>query len=227
MKWLFALILATTTASAQAPGQTPPRTPAGVGAPAPLGPPANQKETKQERVKKRVRMMRAMALTEELGLDSEGAGKLFPLLSKYDDEFDRLLVERARLVHQLDAAGDGKQPGKQIDKVIDDSLANQRKFWDLEEKRIAELRKILTPAQVARVLVVLPVLERKIQNQLRNAVRPGAARKAGKNVPLDGEDDDDIEPGEQPLPKRPAPRNNPTPTRRAQPCDPFSSLHAC
>jgi hypothetical protein len=221
MKWLLAVLLASSTAFAQAPGQTPPRGPGGV-APVPAGPQGQppQKETKQERVKKRVRMMRAMALTEELGLDSAGAGRLFPLLEKYDTEFDRLLVERGQLQHQLDAA-DGKPP-KQIDKLIDDSLANQRKFWDLEDKRVAELRKVLTPAQVARVLVVLPVLERKIQNQLRNAVRPG--RKL-KNQQLDS-DDDDLEPGERPA-KRQAPRGNPTPTRNTPPCDPFSTRHGC
>jgi hypothetical protein len=221
MRWLFALLLVTTPAWAQAPGQTPPRKPPGVAAPGPATAPPGAKETRQERVKKRVRMMRAMALTEELGLDSAGAGRLFPLLSKYDDEFDRLLVERGQLQHQLDAA-DGK-PAKQIDKLIDDSLANQRKFWDLEDKRVAELRKILTPAQVARVLVVLPALERKIQNQLRNAVRPGARR--GKNAPLEGGEDDDVEPGERQAPK--APRGNPTPTRTTQPCDPFSTRHGC
>lgn len=220
MKWLLALLLASSTAFAQAPGQTPPR--GGPPVAAPPGPPA-QKETKQERVKKRVRMMRAMALTEELSLDSAGAGRLFPLLEKYDTEFDRLLLERGQLQHQLDAA-DGK-PAKQIDKLIDDSLANQRKFWDLEDKRVAELRKILTPAQVARVLVVLPVLERKIQNQLRNAVHPGGRKL--RNQQLDSVDDDDVEPGERPAPKRQAPRSNPTPTRNAQPCDPFSTRHGC
>ena len=224
MKWLLALLLASSAAFAQAPGQTPPRQ-GPLAVPAQAGPPGQppQRETKQERVKKRVRMMRAMALTEELGLDSAGAGRLFPLLEKYDVEFDRLLVERGQLQHQLDAS-DGKPP-KQIDKVIDDSLANQRKFWDLEDKRVAELRKILTPAQVARVLVVLPVLERKIQNQLRNAVRPGARKL--KNQQLDSADDDDVEPGERPGPKRQAPRSNPTPTRNTQPCDPFDTRHGC
>ena len=41
---------------------------------------------------------------------------------------------------------------------------------ELEDKRLAELRKILTPAQTARLLIVLPELERKIQNQLRRAI---------------------------------------------------------
>src|SRR3569623_1486993 len=95
MKVLSAIVivlLASTAALAQAPGQTPPRAPAGLGAPGPG--PAAPRETKQERVKKRVRMLRAMALTEELGLDSAGAGRLFPLLEKYDAEFDRLLVDQ-------------------------------------------------------------------------------------------------------------------------------------
>ena len=63
-----------------------------------------QRETKRERVKKRIRALRAYTLTEELGLDEADAGKLFPLLAKYDDEFDRLLVERGQLQHQLDGA---------------------------------------------------------------------------------------------------------------------------
>ncbi|MEO6777725.1 MAG: hypothetical protein ABI467_32695 [Kofleriaceae bacterium] len=223
MQLVFAALLAT-TAYAQAPGQTPPGRP-GAGPVVVTGPPA-RRETKQERVKKRVRMMRAIALTEELGLDTAGAGRLFPLLSKYDDEFDRLLAERGQLQHRLDAAAG--LPAKQIDGLIDASLANQRKFWDLEDQRIAALRKVLTPAQVARVLVVLPVLERKLQNQLRNAVR-GAGRNA-KNRPRDGGDggdDADFEPQERPMPSHPAPRGNPTPTRTTHPCDPFTTLHGC
>ena len=38
------------------------------------------------------------------------------------------------------------------------------------------MSEILTPAQTARLLVVLPALERKIQNQLLRAIRGG--RKA-------------------------------------------------
>ena len=75
------------------------------------------------------------------------------------------------------------------------------------------------------MLVVLPVLERKIQNQLRNAVRPGGRKL--KNQQLDSADDDDIEPGERPAQKRQGPRSNPTPTRNTPPCDPFDTRHGC
>jgi hypothetical protein len=78
-----------------------------------------------------------------------------------------------------------------VDKLIDDAVANQKAFWDLEDKRLAEIRKVLTPQQVAKLLVVLPAFERRIQNQLRNAI----LRKSGAPA-LD--DDDDLEPDEVP-----------------------------
>jgi hypothetical protein len=213
---VIAVLGLTARGYAQAPGQTPPRGPVAQPAPAPA---ENPGETRRERVKKRIRAIRAIAVTEELGLDTADAGKLFPVLAKYDDDFDRLLLVRGQLQKRLDAAGGMRDP-KAIDKLIDEALANQRAFWDLEDKRIAELRKILTPAQVARLLIVLPALERKIQNQLRQAIKP-RPRNA-----RDDDDDDDVEPGE-----RPAPRNkrggNPTPTRPDKNCDPFDTRHGC
>jgi hypothetical protein len=209
MKWLVALLLASGPAFAQAPGQTAPIKTAPTVQTRDTPPPP-PRETKRDRVKKRIRAMRAYALTTELGLEADDAGRLFPLLQKFDDEFDRLLVTRTQLQRKLDDTSG--MNAKTIDKLIDQSLANQRDFWNLEEKRIAELRKILTPPQVARLLVVLPALERRITNQLRQAAKPGGGGgggggRRGANV----DDDDDVEPNEGPAPK--PPRGNPTPTR--------------
>jgi hypothetical protein len=139
---------------------------------------------RREKIKKKIRALRAYTLTEELVLDEQTAAKLFPLLAKYDDEFDKLLVARIDLQKRL-AGADQLADAKQVDKLIDEATANQRALWDTETKRLAELRKILTPAQVARVMVVLPALERKIQNQLRRA-----AGKAADDV----NDDEDAPP---------------------------------
>jgi hypothetical protein len=130
---------------------------------------------RREKIKKKIRALRAYTLTEELSLDEVAAGKLFPVLAKYDDVFDKLLQARADLEHRLKNADAISDP-RAIDKLVDEAVANQRAFWDAEAARLAELRKILTPAQTARLLVVLPALERKIQNQLLRAIRGG--RKA-------------------------------------------------
>jgi hypothetical protein len=175
---------------------------------------------RREQIKKRIRSMRAYTLTEELGLDEPTAARLFPLLARYDDETDKLLERRVEIQRRLRRADVQRDP-RGIDRVIDDALANQRSFWDLEDKKIAELRKVLTPAQTAKLLVVLPALERKIQNQLRKAIvqrRPGGAAE---------EPDDDEQPDELPPPPRPrlrregplAPGRSNAPGNTA-PCDP-------
>lgn len=209
-----------------------------VGTPA-FAQPADKADVQQQRrdkIKQRIRALRAYTLTEQLELDEATAAKLFPALSKYDDEFDKLLAQRADLQRRLrEASGDGKA----IDRLIDEAVANQKAIWDTETKRLEQLRKILTPAQVAKTLIVLPQMERKIQNQLRRVVQknrqggrrgPGAgsAGELGDN-PFssddDGGDSDSVknpfgDARPQPKPPRPAPKSK-------QPCDPFSTAHGC
>ena len=206
----LALALAAPRASAQ-PGPGP--------APAPA-------VDRREAIKKKIRAMRAYTLTEELQLDEKTAGKLFPVLAKWDDVTDKLLVQRVDLTRQLRQSDQLRDP-KAIERLIDDAVANQKAFWDLEDKRLVELRRILTPVQTARLLIVLPEFERKIQNQLRRAIqkKPRAARRPQ----LDDDDDDDIEPGEAPGrggAMRPGPAKQAVPPPKAK-CDPFDSRYGC
>ena len=182
MRALLIVLLLATVAHAQPPGRTPP-TP----------------QDRREQVKKKIRAMRAFTLTEELGLDEKTAAKLFPILSRWDDVTDKLLQGRVDIQRRLNS-GMVTDP-KQIDKLIDEAVANQKAFWDLEEKRLAEMRKVLTPAQTAKLLVVLPAFERKIQNQLRRAINRRAGAPGARANP-DDFDDDDLEPEDNPTPRR-------------------------
>jgi hypothetical protein len=195
VKRLVLLILLALSASVVAPAQAQPK---------------QQPLNRREQIKKRIRIMRANELTEELALDEPTAGKLFPLLARYDDELDKLLEKKVQIARLLEgASGDAKA----IDRVIDDAIANQRALWSSEERRLGEIRKILTAGQVAKLLIVLPALERKIQNQLRRAIENANAKQL----------DDDVEPDERPT-RRPQPRQAPPPQRISPPgCDPFSS----
>jgi Spy/CpxP family protein refolding chaperone len=208
---------------------------AGLGAPAgaqPRRPGAPAAADRREEIKKRIRAMRAYTLTEELKLDPEIAGQLFPLLARYDDETDKLLEKRVEVQRRLRRAETLRDP-RAVDRLIDEALANQRGFRELEDRRLAELRKILTPLQTAKLLVVLPDFERRIQNQLRKAIgqRPGAAGAAGgaRSAPAGAAaDDDDLELDEALPPRRPrARRDAPAPAGppsiapgNTPPCDP-------
>lgn len=207
--WLAAALGAGLALGFPGPAHAQPRTagPAAPAAPAErdgddgsagaLGPGRRDRTTeRREQIKKKIRALRAYTLTEELRLDELTATRLFPVLSRYDDETGRLLEKRVDVQRRLRRA-DAMRDARTIDRVIDEAIANQRSFWELEDRRIAELRKILTPSQTAKLLVVLPALERKIQNQLRKAiVQRGNVRG--------NDDDDDLQPDEvRPAPSRP------------------------
>jgi hypothetical protein len=166
-------------AAAQAPGQT--ATAAGSGA-----------QAKREKIKQRILTMRAWALTQELSLDEPTAAKLFPVIAKYDDAFARLLRESVELRRAaIDAAA--RNDDRALDDVIDKIVANQRARWAAEEARFKDVRKVLTPAQAARILVVLPQIDRRIQNQLRKALGGGRRRGRGRGAADgSGNPDDDI-----------------------------------
>lgn len=208
MRWfvVFVLVFSSATALAQ---------------PAP-----DKAAERREKIKQRIYALRAYTLTSELQLDEATAGKLFPLLSKFDGEFEKLLLARVDLQRRLRAADTVKDP-KAVNKLIDEAVANQRSLWDTEEKRLAELRKILTPQQTARVLVVLPAMERKIQNQLRKAVQRPKQRRQQPVDPYADDDDDDPfadAPAQPAQPARPATKGAPA---GKAPCNPFDSFHGC
>ncbi|HET9620605.1 MAG TPA: hypothetical protein VFP84_04490 [Kofleriaceae bacterium] len=182
---------------------------------------------RREQIKKKIRTMRAFTLTEELALDENTAARLFPVLARFDDETDHLLAARRELQRRLRHADTMRNPNA-IERLIDDAIANQRAFWNLEDRKIAELRKILNPVQMSKLLVVLPALERKIQTQLRKAI---VQQRAGKRLDTVDEDDDP-EPDEARPARREAPLAAPTtaPPRQmpsnapgnTPPCDPRS-----
>ena len=121
---------------------------------------------RRERARQRVKAMRAMVLAEELGLDEAGSARLAPVLDRFDDELVKLLAERVKLRGELRAAHDGGDD-RRIGELIDRLLANQDARWDAERRRFAELRRLLSPRQAARLLDVLPEIDRRIMKALR------------------------------------------------------------
>ncbi len=146
------------------------------------------RDAARELAKQKIRALRAAILVEELGLDEATAARLGPILARHDDDLERLQAERRTLrkaVHDALAAKDDRK----LDGLIDALVANQRARWDRELTRVAELRKLLSPSQAARLIDLLPRIDRRILQGLRRAVAGGAI------------DDDDE--GDRPAPQRP------------------------
>jgi hypothetical protein len=164
------------------------------GATAPVSRPAPQVRPskpaaadRRAEIKRKILAFRAYRLTEELALDEATAARVFPLLGKYDQQVEQLTVEglelhKALRRQALDAAT--------ADDLIRRTLANRRAFMELEEKRITELRRVLSAEQAARLLVVLPEIERQIKLQIRRSIKgkdsdvldPFGPRKRGRKA---------------------------------------------
>ncbi len=130
--------------------------------------PAQAQQQRRAEIRKKLLAFRAYRVTEELQLDEAGATRVFPLLTKYDQQIEQLTLERFEL-HK--ALRQNPTDAKVIDDLIRRTLANRRAFVELEERRIGELRKVLSPVQTARLLVVLPEIEQQIKSQIRRSVR--------------------------------------------------------
>lgn len=121
---------------------------------------------RREKLKSRIRAMRAMILADELDLDEATATRLAPVLNRFDDELAKLLADRVRLRGELRSA-ESAGNDEQMNKLLDALVGNQDARWELERRRFAEVRKVLTPRQSARLVDVLPDLDRRILKGLR------------------------------------------------------------
>jgi hypothetical protein len=165
--------------------------------------PAAANQGKRERVKKRIQALRAFMLIDQLGLDEQTAAKVLLVFSKYDEEFEKALAERADLQRKLGAITE-KDAKAAVDSLVDQATSNGRAVWDIDARRLAELRKLLTPAQTAHLIVQLPLLEKRIQNQLRRAIQgagPGPRAKEPGRPDFGEDDDDDDGPPVKPRPR--------------------------
>jgi Spy/CpxP family protein refolding chaperone len=177
------IIAGLATSVAAQPASPPPGSPAGAK------PPANR----SDKVRAQIRARIAVDLTSQLELDEVTAGKIFAVMARFDEQFDKVLVARADIQRKLKTADSIKDP-KALEHLIDDAVANQHALEALEDQRLTDWRKILTPQQTAQLLVVWPAIQRRLQNQLQRAVaNPGAAPKGRANnrrPPGDDNDDD-------------------------------------
>ncbi len=131
----------------------------------------NTKKAKRDKIRQRIRAMRAWRLTEALELDETTAAKLFPILNRFDEKMEPVARQAAKLRRRMRKGLKNAAKAKDIDKGIDALVAVKKRMNDLQEKRFAALRKVVTPIQAAKMLVLLPEIDRAIQREIRKAMR--------------------------------------------------------
>ncbi len=140
---------------------------------------------KRAKVLEKIRAMRAARLAEVLALDTATAARMFAVLDRYDAlvlplkaQIGQARRELKQMIHS------GTFDDARANALIDQIQASRAQIAKLEDQRNLEFRKVLTPRQVAVLMVTLPEIDHFIERQIRRA----AAGKWGEG---DGGQPDD------------------------------------
>jgi Spy/CpxP family protein refolding chaperone len=140
--------------------------------PAPVAAPGKADKRSPDQLRKevleRMRALRAWRIVEELKLDESASARLFPVLARYDEQELALAAERKDIASEIQALLAAPQPDDaKLTAAINRMLANRAKRRAFKDERINELRKVLTPVQQAKLVLLLPRLERDFAQFIR------------------------------------------------------------
>jgi Spy/CpxP family protein refolding chaperone len=136
---------------------------------APAGADKRTPEELRKEVLERMRALRAWRIVEELKLDETTSARLFPILAKYDDQELVLAAERRDIAQEIRTLLAAPRPDDaKLTAAINRMLANRTQKRALRDERIKELRKVLTPVQQAKLVLLLPRLEREFAQFIRD-----------------------------------------------------------
>ncbi len=136
---------------------------------------------KRAKIRQRIRALRAWRLTEALDLDEKSAIRLFPVLNRYDAQLLKLARQGHTLRRELRRQLKAPTPdNRRLNRLIGQMTKHKRNGFRLRNARFADLRKVLTPAQAAKLMIVLPEIDRRIARKIRRAMRKGPKARRGR-----------------------------------------------
>ena len=140
---------------------------------------AKPDEAMRAKVRERVRALRTARLIEMLDLDEATAARLFPVLNRFDDQLEPIVRDMGEARREMRAQLEsGKPDNAKLNKLIDRVVAGREKMQKIEHERLREVRKVLSPAQMARIVVVLPEVDRFVQREIKRALKRGGKAQA-------------------------------------------------
>jgi Spy/CpxP family protein refolding chaperone len=148
-----------------------------------------EKERLREQIIDKLRAERMWKLTETLKLDEPTAARLFPLLARFEDQERALGQERGPIARELRDAINVPTPDQnRINGLVEKLMGIRARRQALEAEKLAAVRKVLTPVQMGKLMLVAPKIDEGFRERIREALQ--TARQAGElRRPGPGADD--------------------------------------
>jgi Spy/CpxP family protein refolding chaperone len=168
LKFRAALLIAGALGAIRSPASAQPLRHAPAAAAVPAAGDKRTPEQLRKEVTERMRALRAWRIVEELKLDENASARLFPILARYDEQEIALAAERRDIAQEIRALLAAPQPDDaKLTAAINRMIANRHKKIASRDERISEVRKVLTPVQQAKLVLLLPRLERDFAQFIR------------------------------------------------------------
>ncbi|GAG80111.1 unnamed protein product [marine sediment metagenome] len=114
-----------------------------------------------------IEKVRIYVITKELDITTEQAIQFFPIvkdIQKIDKEFRE---KKADALHELKRLLENESSDQEILKVITQYRNDYNKKIEEQKKKLDEIRKILTPVQQAKYLIVQERFEHEIREMIK------------------------------------------------------------
>ena len=130
-----------------------------------------------------MRALRAWKIVEALKLDEATSARLFPILSRYDEREMAIAGERHAIMRDLRAATDAPHPDDaHLTATLNKLLANRAKERAMHDDRVKDVRKVLTPVQQAKLILLLPAPGARLRRVDSRGLGTGRSRSRRRAV---------------------------------------------
>jgi Spy/CpxP family protein refolding chaperone len=131
---------------------------------------------KRAQVRQQITEFAMKQITAELGLDAPTAQRFRDVAARYEPQIAGLHREVGMAMKELKTQLAAPQPDDARLSQLADTIVNDRsKVQALEAQRTADNRRVLTPTQFAKLIVVWPQINRQIKLEMYKAMHGGNA----------------------------------------------------
>jgi hypothetical protein len=144
-------------------------------------PAAAQGPLAQKRAAVRQQVMQYMMqqLTQELALDASAAARVREIWERYQQQIDGVHREQGMIFKELKSQLAAPTPDNaRLTQLSDLAFANRQKAESLDLQRVGEFKRMLTPPQFAKLILLSPKLRREIQQQVWKAMKDAQPQPA-------------------------------------------------
>jgi Spy/CpxP family protein refolding chaperone len=122
------------------------------------------------KIAKRIQQWRMMRIIQAINLSTAQAPKFFATVNKFEKQLKKHRQQNHKIMkHLRQMVASGQYQAAKINRLVSQLMNNQVSIKQVELKRFQAVRKILKPKQLAKLVILMPRLERQIRRMIHRA----------------------------------------------------------